>query len=115
MHNFTDVKLEIFVPETHITQVRDALVEIGVGVIGNYDHCFAISQVQGSFRPLEGATPFDGKVGEITFSVESKIEVNCRRELVEEALAAVRRSHPYEEPLINIFPLANLLFVVRNP
>lgn len=113
MHTFTDVKLEIFVPETHVERVRDALAEAGVGVIGNYDHCFAISQVQGSFRPLEGANPFDGKVGEITFSVESKIEVNCRRELVEEALAAVRRSHPYEEPLINIFPLVNHLFKVK--
>ncbi|GAB4499754.1 MAG: YqfO family protein [Anaerolineales bacterium] len=110
MQNFTNVKLEIFVPEMHVNQVRDALAEVGVGVIGNYDHCFAISQVQGSFRPLEGANPFDGKVGEITYSVESKIEVNCRRELVKEALAAIRRSHPYEEPLINIFPLVNHLF-----
>lgn len=115
MQDFTDVKLEIFVPESHVVQVRDALVEIGVGVIGNYDHCFAISQVQGSFRPLPGATPFDGEVGRITYSVESKIEVNCRRERVEEALAAIRKAHPYEEPLVNIFPLANHLFVSRNP
>ncbi|MFM8874721.1 MAG: cytochrome C biogenesis protein [Anaerolineae bacterium] len=114
MNDFTDVKLEIFVPETHVTQIRDAFTEVGVGVIGNYDHCFAISQVQGSFRPLPGSNPFDGKVGEITYSVESKIEVNCRRELVEEAIAAVRRSHPYEEPLINIFPLANHLFELRK-
>lgn len=114
MNNFTDVKLEIFVPASHVTQVRDELAKVGVGVIGNYDHCFAISQVQGSFRPLQGANPFDGKVGEITYSVESKIEVNCKRELVEEALAAVRRSHPYEEPLINIFPLANHLFGSRS-
>ena len=114
MNDFTDVKLEIFVPESHVTQVRDALAEIGVGVIGKYDHCFAVSQVQGSFRPLEGANPFDGKVGEITFSVESKIEVNCRRGLVEEALAAVRRVHPYEEPLINIFPLVNHLFKIKK-
>ena len=47
MNDFTDVKLEIFVPESHVTQVRDALAGIGVGVIGNYDHCFAVSQVQG--------------------------------------------------------------------
>ena len=86
-----------------------------MGVIGKYDHCFAISQVQGSFRPLPGADPFDGRVGEITYSVESKIEVNCRRELVEEAIAAVRRVHPYEEALINIFPLANHLFGMRKP
>ena len=113
MQDFTDVKLEIFVPETHANQVRDALTEVGVGVIGKYDHCFAISQVQGSFRPLPGANPFTGKVEEVMYSVESKIEVNCRRELVEEALSAIRRAHPYEEPLINIFPLANHLFT-RN-
>jgi hypothetical protein len=110
MNDFTDVKLEIFVPQGHVEKVRDALVETGVGVIGNYDHCFAISQVQGSFRPLEGANPFDGKVGTISITVEYKLEVNCRREVVKEAIAAVRRSHPYEEPLINIIPLANHLF-----
>lgn len=110
MNDFTDVKLEIFVPQGHVEKVRDALVETGVGVIGNYDHCFAISQVQGSFRPLEGSDPFDGKVGRISITVEYKLEVNCRREVVKEAITAVRRSHPYEEPLINIIPLANHLF-----
>ncbi len=110
MNDFTDVKLEIFIPEGHVEKIRDALASAGVGVIGNYDHCFAISPVQGSFRPLPGANPFDGKVGEITFSVEYKLEVNCRRGQVNEALAVVRRTHPYEEPLINIFPLANHLF-----
>lgn len=110
MQNFTDVKLEIFVPQGHVEKVRDALAGIGVGVIGNYDHCFAVSQLQGSFRPLEGANPFDGEIGEISLTVEYKIEVNCRREQVEEAVRAVRVSHPYEEPLINIIPLANHLF-----
>ena len=110
MNSFTDVKLEIFVPQGHVEKVRDELARAGVGVIGNYDHCFAISQAQGSFRPLKGANPFDGVIGEIRYTAEYKIEVNCRRELVEEAIQAVRRSHPYEEPLINIFPLANHLF-----
>lgn len=113
MNNFTDVKLEIFIPQGHVEKVRDALAEVGVGMIGNYDYCFAVSQVQGSFRPLEGANPFDGKIGEISVTVEYKLEVNCSRELVNEALAAVRRSHPYEEPLINIISLSNHLFEMR--
>gem|GEM_PF-1226211 len=42
--------------------------------------------------------------------VEYKIEVNCRRELVNEAIKVIKSVHPYEEALINIFPLANHLF-----
>lgn len=110
MKKFTDVKLEIFVPQKYVLQIRDELAGIGVGRIGNYDHCVAISQVQGYYRPLEGANPFEGKVGEISEGVEYKIEVNCRRELVDEAIKVIKSVHPYEEPLVNIFPLANHLF-----
>jgi hypothetical protein len=110
MDNFTDVKLEIFVPQEYALKIRDELAKIGVGRIGNYDHCVAMSPVQGSYRPLEGANPFEGKVGEISEGVEYKIEVNCKRELVDEAIKVIKGVHPYEEPLINIFPLANHLF-----
>ena len=55
MENFTDVKLEIFVPQEYALKIRDHLAEIGVGRIGDYDHCVAIYQVQGYFRPLPGA------------------------------------------------------------
>ncbi len=107
MQNFTDVKLEIFTPQAYALTIRDELAKIGVGVIGNYDHCVAIYPVQGYFRPLEGANPFDGEVGKIKETVEYKIEVNCRRELVKDALQVIERLHPYEEPLINVIPLAN--------
>lgn len=110
MQNFTDVKLEIFVPQGHALKIRDELAKIGVGVIGNYDHCVAITQVTGYFRPLEGANPSEGEVGKISVVVEHKLEVNCKRELVNEAIKTIKKVHPYEEPLINIFPLVNHLF-----
>ncbi len=34
MDNFTDVKLEVYVPQDHAKKLADALSEIGVGVIG---------------------------------------------------------------------------------
>ena len=37
---------------------------------------------------------------------ELKIEVCCRGERLHETLAAVRAAHPYEEPVINVIPLA---------
>jgi hypothetical protein len=109
MENFTDVKLEIFVPQEYALKIRDELAKIGVGRIGNYDHCVAMHPVQGYYRPLEGANPFEGKIGEISEAVEYKVEVNCKRELVGGALKVIRKNHPYEEPLINIIPLANHL------
>lgn len=110
MENFSQVKLEIFVPQGYVDQIREALAKAGAGVIGNYDHCLAITQITGSFRPLEGANPFDGQVGKISTVTEYKVEVNCRRELVKQAIQTVKSVHPYEEPLINIIPLANHLF-----
>ncbi|HQV93083.1 MAG TPA: hypothetical protein PLA27_05890 [Anaerolineales bacterium] len=110
MQNFTDVKLEIFIPQDHAMKLADALSEIGVGVIGNYDHCVALTPVRGFFRPMEGANPFEGEVGTISEVAEYKMEVNCKRELVEDAIKVIKSAHPYEEALINVIPLANHLF-----
>lgn len=114
METFTDVKLEIFAPQEYALKIRDALAKIGVGQIGSYDHCVAISPVQGYYRPLPGADPFDGQIGKISATAEQKIEVNCKRELVNEAVKVIRSIHPYEEPLINVIPLANHLFDMKS-
>jgi hypothetical protein len=100
-------KLEIFVPEDCVDDVLEALAKTHAGEIGKYDHCASVSQVQSSWRPLEGARPALGEVGKLLSGTECKIEVNCREELLMEAIQAVREVHPYEEPVINIYPLAN--------
>lgn len=114
MENFTTVKLEIFIPQDYSLQLRDELAKIGVGRLGNYDHCVAITPVQGYFRPLPGAEPFEGEVGKINEQMEHKLEVNCERALVDEALKVIRSVHPHEEPLVNIIPLANHLFDLKS-
>ena len=110
MENFTVVKLEIFVPQDHALNLRDELAKIGVGVMGNYDHCVALTPGQGYYRPVEGSNPYEGEVGRISEVIEYKLEVNCKRELVNKAIKVIKQVHPYEEPLINIIPLANHLF-----
>jgi hypothetical protein len=114
MEDFIFVKLEIFVPQDYALKIRDELAKIGVGVIGDYDHCVAMVSVRGFFRPLPGANPFDGQIGEIKETQEYKVEVNCRRELVNDAIRIIRSVHPYEEPLLNIIPLANHLFDMKS-
>ena len=114
MEKFTDVKLEVFVPQEYALKIRDELAKIGVGRIENYDHCVAIYPVQGYFRPLPGADPFEGEVGKISETMEHKLEVNCERGLVNEAMKVIRSVHPYEEPLVNVIPLANHLFEMKS-
>jgi hypothetical protein len=70
----------------------------------------AMYPVQGSYRPLEGANPFEGTIGVVSEGTEYKMEINCKREQVNNAIKIIKSIHPYEEPLINVIPLANHLF-----
>lgn len=99
-------KLEIFVPESHLEAVRQALWQVDAGHIGRYDRCLSWSRVHSCWRSLEGTSPWNGTPGELTEAEEVKIEVCCREDRLAETLAAVRAAHPYEEPVINALPLA---------
>lgn len=110
MDDFIQVKIEIFIPTEYVDSLLDELAKVQVGVIGNYDHCCSLTPVRGTWRPLPGAKPYEGKVGVLQSAAETKVEVNSRREYVQAALEVIRRVHPYEEPVINIIPLANHLF-----
>ena len=63
------------------------------------------SRVTGTWRALDGANPYIGTPGEISEEPEIKVEVTLK---AEEVAAAVRRVHPYEEPVINLIPLLNM-------
>ncbi|MBE7536284.1 MAG: hypothetical protein HS124_11205 [Anaerolineales bacterium] len=67
-----------------------------------YGRYVALTPLRGFFRPMEGANPFEGMVGEISEVAEYKMEVNCKRELVNDAIKVIRSVHPYEEALINV-------------
>ena len=44
-------------------------------------------------------------MGEISREPELKVKVTVRAERVDETIAAIKRVHPYEEPVINAIPL----------
>ncbi|MBQ9526760.1 MAG: divalent cation tolerance protein CutA [Fretibacterium sp.] len=98
-------KLEIFIPESHFRVLQRVLCEVDAGHIGNYDSCLSYSCVTGTWRPLEGTSPYIGRVGEVSEEPELKVEVTCRMDKLDETITAVKRVHPYEEPVINAIPL----------
>jgi len=101
-------KLVVFVPTEHTEPLLDALAAAGAGQIGNYDRAAWTSTGEGTFRPLDGANPAIGSVGEVERVAETRLEMilpRHKRRTVVEALKAV---HPYEEPAYDIYELAAL-------
>lgn len=100
------VKIVVTVPETDADKVRQAIGDAGGGRLGNYSHAsFSVKGV-GRFLPGEGARPAVGQVGKLEQVVEERIEVTCERSQQSAVVKAIRRAHPYEEPVIDVYPLA---------
>lgn len=108
--DFKYCKLEIFIPETHISQLQKALQLVDAGHIGNYDSCMSCSKVTSYWRPLDGTSPYIGNVGEISCEPEMKVEVTVFTEKVDETIQVIKEVHPYEEPVINALPIYRTSF-----
>ncbi len=105
-----EVKIEIYIPEEFVIELRDELNKVNACRVGDYDNCMSVINVKGYWRPLQGANPYSGKIGEICEGEECKVEVRCKMKYVKDAVETIRRVHPYEEPLFNIIPIINDLF-----
>jgi dinuclear metal center YbgI/SA1388 family protein len=101
------LKLTVFVPVGYEEQVRAALMDDRVGVIGRYDHCSFAARGQGTFRPLAGAKPFRGEPQALSRAEESRLEVLVPESRVAPTLARLKAAHPYEEVACDLYPLAN--------
>lgn len=113
MTEFTYCKLEIFIPATCLPTLRETLRNMDAGHIGNYDSCLSYSEVISNWRPLAGSNPYIGQKNMLSEEAELKVETVCRTENVRSTLAAIRRMHPYEEPVINVIPLFHISSAVR--
>jgi len=101
-------KICVFVPETAAEQVKQAMFEAGAGKIGDYDSCCWQTPGQGQFRPLAGSSPFIGEQNRIETVEEYRIEMVCADELLKHAVAALKSSHPYEEPAYDVWKLEDI-------
>ena len=99
------VTLVVIVPETHADQVREAMGRAGAGKIGNYSSCSFSVKGWGRFMPEKEAQPFIGRKGILETVAEERIETRCNRECIGDVMEAIRRVHPYEEPLIDLYPI----------
>lgn len=99
-------KICFFVPEDYLDSTKSAMFDAGAGRIGDYDCCAWQTLGQGQFRPLEGSRPFIGAQGNVERVPEYKVEMVCEDARIREAIDALKRAHPYEEPAYEVYSLA---------
>ena len=100
-------KIAVFTPPEALEKVGAALWQAGAGKIGNYDEASFRARGTGTFRPLPGANPYSGTLGERKEADEFRLEVIVAVERVDAAIAAMIAAHPYEEVAYDVYPLRN--------
>ncbi|MFY0409094.1 Nif3-like dinuclear metal center hexameric protein, partial [Solicola sp. PLA-1-18] len=99
-------KWVVMVPADDADRVAEALLDAGAGHVGDYDRCTFVTAGIGTFRPLEGADPTIGQVGEVENVAEDRVEMVAQPHLRERLLAVLREVHPYEEVAFDLLEMA---------
>src|SRR5262249_20838355 len=99
-------KVIVFVPRSDREPVLAAAFAAGAGRIGAYDECSFTTAGHGTFFGTEGANPAVGAAGRRETVREQRVEIVCPPERLAAVLAAIRTHHSYEEPAIDVYPLA---------
>ncbi|MGW0183946.1 Nif3-like dinuclear metal center hexameric protein [Nocardia sp. NPDC003345] len=95
-------KWTVQVPRDRSDEVLAALFDAGAGGAGDYREAAWRVTGTGQFRPVAGAEPAIGAVGELTRVSEDRIELVAAPVHRARVLAALRAAHPYEEPAYHV-------------
>jgi len=100
-------KLIFYVPQNEAETVKNSIFNTGAGKIGNYSHCSWETSGIGQFMPLDGANPTIGTLEKLERVQELRVEILCEDSNINEAVAALKRSHSYEEPAFEVLSILN--------
>ncbi|KRF48365.1 hypothetical protein ASH01_01220 [Terrabacter sp. Soil811] len=100
--------LVVYVPVGDTDAVLGALFAAGAGAVGDYRECAFVTRGTGQFRPVEGATPTIGVVGDLEKVAENRVELVLERRLRADVVAALPAAHPYEEPAFHVLETADV-------
>jgi dinuclear metal center YbgI/SA1388 family protein len=98
-------KVICYIPEDHLAVVSQAMFDAGAGNIGDYSECGFSTEGTGTYKPEEGAQPFEGEK-EIRSEVkEVKFEAIVSSHKIGAVVNAMMIAHPYEEVAYEIYPM----------
>ena len=102
-----NVKLVVFVPDSGVEQVADAMYSAGAGQIGAYRRCSFRSNGTGTFFGLDSANPVVGKAGRDERVVEVRLEVVVPVQRLGVVIDAMKTAHSYETPAYDVYRLVD--------
>ncbi|MFW6743111.1 NGG1p interacting factor NIF3 [Acinetobacter pittii] len=104
------LKLIYYVPDSHLESTKQAIFSAGAGGIGNYEHCAWQVKGMGQFKPVKGADPYIGELGELEQVDEWRVETIVIEANVKAVAKALKASHPYEEPAFEFIQIIEIDF-----
>ncbi|MBV9453629.1 MAG: Nif3-like dinuclear metal center hexameric protein [Rubrobacter sp.] len=89
-------KLVVFVPEENANAMVDVLAKTGADIIGRHTyHAF----------PAQGTGSYADQTGQSEQALELRLEAVIPDHAALRAVTAARAAHPYEEPIIDVYPV----------
>ncbi|WP_337077651.1 NGG1p interacting factor NIF3 [Acinetobacter pittii] len=104
------LKLIYYVPDSHLESTKQAIFSADAGGIGNYEHCAWQVKGIGQFKPIKGADPYIGELGELEQVDEWRVETIVIEENAQAVAKALKASHPYEEPAFEFIQIIEIDF-----
>jgi dinuclear metal center YbgI/SA1388 family protein len=98
-------KVVVFVPESDLPKVSEAMFAAGAGHIGPYSQCSFRIPGTGTFFGSDASNPTLGQRGRREEVSEFRLEVICPESQADGVVAALRKVHSYEEPAYDVYPL----------
>jgi dinuclear metal center YbgI/SA1388 family protein len=99
-------KVVVFTPEAEREAVSSAAFSAGAGRIGAYEECSFAIPGEGTFFGTDQANPTVGQRGRREMVRELRLEFVAPARHLAAVITAVRTYHSYEEPAIDVYPLA---------
>jgi hypothetical protein len=100
-------KVVTFVPTADIARVRESLFGVGGGRYGLYSKCSFSTSGKGTFYGEKRSKPTYGEAGRLEEVTEERLEVLVPSDRIGKAISALKKAHPYEEPVIETYEVGS--------
>jgi len=95
----------VYIPDSHLEQVKEAMFKEGAGQLKGYDNCCWQVKGKGQFRASEKNSPFIGDINELYKLDEWRVECIVENAKIYKVIESMKKAHPYEVVAYSVIKL----------